>query len=171
MSQFEKPAGRVAIPLLIFGVLSLVMGVATELMGVLRGPSGYLRNACVEGGLVFRADMGLPDPAGLLVTSVACFGLVAAILGTPGGGRRFVLGFSAVFLSLALIPAFAVWGIFWKPFGTIIAVTWAWLSAWIYARSHRMPCEGEAEVPAANVIDLDGSRGAENYKRLSDGQS
>ncbi|YCM43685.1 hypothetical protein V2O64_20480 [Verrucomicrobiaceae bacterium 227] len=171
MSQFEKPAGHFAVPLIIFGFVSLLLGVATELMGVFGGLTESLREACLDGGLIFTARMGLPDTAGILVTAAGVFGVIAAILGTPGGARRVILGFSALLLTFALIPAFAVWGIFWKPFGMIIAILWGWLSASLYAHSHRMPCEGVLELPAENVIDLDGGLGVENYKRHSDGQS
>jgi len=171
MSRFEKPVGHFAVPLIIFGFVSLLLGVATELMGVFGGLTGSLREVCLQGGLIFNAGMGLPDTVGILVTAAGVFGLVGAILGTPGGARRTIIGFSALFLTVTLIPAFAVWGIFWKPFGMILAILWGWLSATIYAHFHLMPCEGVAELPAENVIDLDGGLGTENYKRHSDGQS
>jgi len=171
MSQFEKPAGRYAVPLIIFGFVSLLLGVATELLGIFGGLTESLREACMNGGLTFNAEMGLPDTTGILVTAAGVFGLVGAMLGTPGGARRTIIGVSALFLTVTLIPAFAVWGIFWKPFGMIIAVLWGWLSATIYAHSHLMPCEGVVGLPAENVIDLDGGLGSENYKRHADGQS
>ena len=142
MSQFEKPVGHIPVPLTIFGFVSLFLGVATELMGVFRGLNERLLEACVSGGLEFRSEMGLPGTVGILVTAAAAFGIIAAILGTPGTGRRFALGFSALVLVIALFPAFAVWGIFWKPFGVLISVIWGWMSAMIYANSHRMICEG-----------------------------
>lgn len=170
MSQTAKPAGHVPVPLMIFGFVSLLLGVAIEVLGVMKMATEELRGMCEEGGLILTKEMGLPGLEGVLVTGAACFGLIAAILGTPGGGRRMVLGASAMFLTLSLILAFAVWGIFWKPFGMIVAVAWAWLSAGIYARSHRMPCEGSLEPVAPNVIDLGEGRGGENFKRYSDGQ-
>jgi hypothetical protein len=171
MSQSEKPAGHFAVPLIIFGFVSLLLGVAIELMGIFGGFTESLRETCLNGGLIFNSEMGLPDTVGILVTAAGVFGVVAAILGTPGGSRRTIVGVSALFLTFTLIPVFAVWGIFWKPFGMIIAVLWGWLSATIYARSHLMPCEEVVGRPAENVIDLDGGLGAENYKRHSDGQS
>lgn len=171
MSRFEKSVGHFPVPLIVFGFVSLLLGVATELTGVFRGLNESLRDVCIDGGLIFNSEMGLPDTVGILVTAAGVFGLVAAILGTPGWPRRTIIGVSALFLTLTLIPAFAVWGIFWKPFGMIIAILWGWLSAAIYAHSHLMPSEGMAGLPAENVIDLDGGLGAENYKRHSDGKS
>ena len=171
MSRYEKPVGHFPVPLIILGFVSLLLGVATELIGVFRGLNGALREACVDGGLIFNSEMGLPDTVGILVTAAGAFGLVAAILGTPGWARRTIIGVSVLFLTLTLIPAFAVWGIFWKPFGIVIAILWGWLSAAIYAHSHLMPCEGAVGLPAENVIDLDGGLGVENYKRHSDGKS
>ena len=87
-------------------------------------------------------EMGLFNVVGILITTFTSFGLIFAILSTPSAGRRLVLGFSALLLTIALIPAFAVWGILWKPFGGILAVLWSWVSASIYTATHRMPCEG-----------------------------
>ncbi|MFT6181277.1 MAG: hypothetical protein ACJA16_002917 [Akkermansiaceae bacterium] len=114
--------------------------------------------------------MGLPGMVGVFVTAAASFGLIAAILGTPGLGRQLMIGFSALLLTLTLIPAFAVWGIFWKPFGVLLAVVWSWFSATVYAQIHRMPCEGIIEDTAENIIRLEGDHMTEQHSKRSDGQ-
>lgn len=169
MSQPVKLRGSFPIPLILFGFLSLLLGTMTELMGAFSGLTDSLRDLWRSGGLEIQSEMGLPGTVGVLITAAACFGVVAAILGTPGGGRRFVIGFSAFFLSMTLIPAFAVWGIFWKPFGMLLAVFWSCFSAMIYAQTHVMPCDETLNSPANNVIRLEGEHMTEQHSKQSDG--
>ena len=154
MSRVVKPTGQVPVPLLIFGSVSLLLGMAAEVVGIFDGVTESLRGVWQSGGLTIQAEMGMPGMVGLLLGMVGTFGLAGAILGSPGAGRRMVLGFTGLFLSLSLIPAFAVWGIFWKPFGVVLAVAWSWFSAMIYAQTHQMPCEGVEVTEAGNVISL-----------------
>lgn len=148
MSQSVKTtAGHVPVPMLIFGSVSILLGLFAEMTGVFEGATKALRGVWLEAELVFETEMGLPGFVGFLVTAVACFGLVGAILATPGYGRRMVLGFSTLCLSLGMVPVLAVWGIFWKPFGVTLAVAWSWFSAMIYSSTHRMPCEEAAKLP------------------------
>lgn len=170
MPQTAKPIGHFSVPLTIFGSVSLLLGTATEAMGAFDGLTESLRGVWQSGGLEILAEMGLPGLVGILITAAASFGLVAAILGTPGTGRRLIIGFSSVVLTLTLIPAFAVWGIFWKPFGIGLAVLWSWFSASIYAHTHRMPCEGGIEDSAENVIRLEGDHMTKQHSKRSDGQ-
>ncbi len=142
MSQRAKPEGDFAFPLILFSFVSLLLGTGAEVMGVFEGLSDQLRDLWRVGGLEIQSEMGLPGLAGILVTAATCFGVLAAVLGSPGSGRRCLIGFSSLFLSFTLIPAFAVWGIFWKPFGMMLAVLWSWFSAMVYAQTHTMPCDG-----------------------------
>jgi hypothetical protein len=115
--------------------------------------------------------MGLPGKIGIVLTAVASFGLIAAILGTPGSVRRAILGASVLLLSFTLVPVFAVWGYFWKPFGVILAVIWSWFSATVYAQTHRMPCEGRQGEDAQNVIRLkEGEHMTKQHSSRADGQ-
>ena len=171
MNYRAKPPGHVAVPLFLFGVLSIALGVVAEMVGVFRVPNQMLREAWQSGGLVVQVEMGLPGIVGFLITMLASFGLVGGILNTPGTGRRVVLGVTALFLSLSLILAFAVWGIFWKPFGLILAVGWAAFSSVIYASRHLMPCEQVDVEEAGNVIHLGGERGEEKTSNRANGES
>ncbi|MFT7304724.1 MAG: hypothetical protein ACI8UZ_003582 [Akkermansiaceae bacterium] len=170
MPQTAKPIGHFPVPLIIFGFVSLLLGTATEVLGAFNGATESLRGLLESGGLVIQSEMGLPGMVGVFVTAAASFGLIAAILGTPGLGRQLMIGFSALLLTLTLIPAFAVWGIFWKPFGVLLAVVWSWFSATVYAQIHRMPCEGIIEDTAENIIRLEGDHMTEQHSKRSDGQ-
>lgn len=145
MTPSAKPAGHFAAPLIIFGFVSLLLGVATEVMGTFSHLTEGLRGWWSGKRIPIEAEMGLPGPVGVLITAAAVFGLVAAVLSTPGMARQVILGITALFLAIMLFPAFAAWGVFWNPFGTILAVIWAWASGVVYAKGHRMPCEGELE--------------------------
>lgn len=171
MPQTLKPAGQVPVPLITFGFVSLLLGVATEVMGAFRRPTESLRGFWESMSVEVSTEMGLPGAVGVLLTAAASFGLIAAILGTPGIGRRLVLGFSALVVVSFLIPAFAVWGIFWKPYGVILAVVWSWFSATIYAGIHRMPCENLEEPVVKSVIRLEGDHMTEHHSKTADGQS
>jgi hypothetical protein len=72
---------------------------------------------------------------------------------------------------LGLIPAFAVWGIFWNPFGMLLSVGWAWFSASVYAQTHRMPCEAIESGEAENVIQIDNGAGTGVKANRSNGQN
>lgn len=140
-----------------------------EVLGVFDHATASLRALCESGGVELTQTAGLPDLLGMLVTAAASFGLAAAVLLTPGNGRRIILGISALLLGVVCVPSFGVWGIFWKPFGMILAIFWSWFAAFLYARSHRMPCEGMTSEAAGNVIPLSGERSTEDHSLLSDG--
>lgn len=142
-------------PLILFSFVSLFLGIGAEVLGVFEGLTEELRGRWQAEGVEIRSEMGLPGLVGVLVTAAACFGVIAAIFGSPGGGRRCLLGVSFLFLSVTLAPAFVVWGIFWKPFGVVLAVLWSWFSAMIYAQTHVMPCDEVGEVLVDRVVGLD----------------
>ena len=168
-NHYHKPAGRFAISFCIFSIVALLLGFAAELIGVFDGANAGLKSAWENGGITFSASTGLSNLSGFLIGTFAILGLVTAVLGTPSDSRRAILGLSALALSLALIPVFAVWGIFWKPFGLTLGIFWAWFSSFIYARTHRMPCEGMTGSSAQNVIPMKHGLPPENRSRRSDG--
>ncbi len=169
-NHYHQPAGRFAISFSIFSIVALLLGFAAELIGVFDGANAGLKAAWENGGITFSAATGLSNLSGLLIGTCAIFGIVAAVLGTPGDSRRTILGLSALALSLALIPVFAVWGIFWKPFGFTLGIFWGWFSSFIYARTHRMPCESLTPDAAPNVIPMKHDLPpVKNRSRRSDG--
>ncbi|MCH1420704.1 MAG: hypothetical protein L7W40_10415 [Akkermansiaceae bacterium] len=169
--ETEKPTGHLPVPLITFSFVSLFLGTATELMGAFDGLNESVRGFWATNALELRGELGLPGKIGIVFTAVASFGLVAAILGTPGSVRRAILGVSVLLLSFTLVPVFAVWGYFWKPFGVILAVIWSWFSATVYAQTHRMPCEGRRGDDAQNVIRLkEGEHMTKQHSSRADGQ-
>lgn len=171
MSPAAKPTGHLPVPLLIFGTVSLLLGMMAEVAGVFAGPAGWLRGLWDQQGLEVKAELGLPGVIGPVMTGVACFGLVAALLSTPGLGRRMLLGVSALVLVLGMVPALAVWGIFWNPSAMLLSVAWAWFSACVYAQTHVMPYEAVEPGEAANIIRMGKEQAAEGQANRSHGQS
>lgn len=167
--QHHQPAGRFAISFSIFSLVALLLGFAAELIGIFDNANASLRSAWENGGITFWTTTSVTDLSGFLIATCAILGIAAAVLGTPGNSRRLILGLSALALSLALIPVFAVWGIFWKPFGLTLGLFWAWFSSFLYARTHRMPCEADPENSAQNVIPMKHGLPPENRSVRSDG--
>lgn len=157
MTPLHKPPGQVPGPLLVLGSVALVLGFAVDLMGVFRVPTENLLQMWQAAGVKVERSVGITNPLGILAGAAVSYAMVGAILGTPGEGRRAILGFSVFLLSLLLVPVLGVWGIFWKPFGFCLMVLWAWVSAAVYAHGHRMPCEGVEEDPAENIISITGN--------------
>ena len=169
MPSHHKPAGQIPVPLFVFGAVALLLGVMTEILGVFDGATAALRSVWESGNVALTQTAGVPDLSGILVTAAASFGLAGAVLMTPGDGRRAILGVSAIALTIAFLPAFAVWGVFWKPFGMSLAIFWSWFSSFLYARTHQMPCEGIIGDAAENVIPLSGEHSQEDRSLRADG--
>lgn len=154
MNSPRKAAGQVTGPLVIFGLLAMLLGIVSEVVGAFSGMNEGLRGLWESGGWVFERELGVPDAGVLLVMAVASFGLIGGILTTSGRARRVILGVSVIFLGVGMSPVMAVWGVFWEPFGVLLAVGWAWFSASVYASRHLMPCEvdGNEEAKKEEVI-------------------
>lgn len=169
MTSHQQPVGQVPVPLFIFSAVSLLLGFMTELLGVFEGMNESLRASWEARGVVFSVISGLPEGIGVFVVALAVGGVSASILSTSGSGRRIILAVSALVLSAAFLPVFAAWGIFWKPFGMILAVFWSILSSFLYVRTHRMPCEMILSKEAQNVISLSGAPAHEARSAHADG--
>jgi len=162
--------GHIAGPLLILGSVSLILGFTAEFLGLFGNAEQRLLGMWESSENSFNHELGATSPVGILLGAALGYGLVGAILGTPGMGRRFVLGLSAFALGLALSPVMAVWGIYWKPFGLCLTGLWAWFSAMIYTHGHRMPCEVSAEDgEAQNVISMEEERPSNAKQELANG--
>ncbi|MEJ6567373.1 MAG: hypothetical protein QNL80_00785 [Akkermansiaceae bacterium] len=168
-NHHRQPAGRIMVSFPIFSLVALLLGVATEFMGIFDPANEWLRGGWESGGIDFSTTAGLTGPTGFLIGLVSVFALVAAILGTPGDLRRIIIGLSGLILSLALIPVFAVWGIFWKPFGMTLGILWAWFSSFLYARTHRMPCDVVNRGEIENVTQIKKDLLEQTRSRRSDG--
>lgn len=136
------PVGRVDMPGLLYGSVGLALSLALHWMGVLKRADVYLMELLHQP--LFRGgNPNLPSMALLiLLTAVFCYGVAFAVLDSPEVWRRVLLGVTAIVLSLAMIPAFAVWNIYFSPFIQIVGVFWSWFCVMVYTQHHSMPCDG-----------------------------
>lgn len=140
---------------LVLGAVSLLLAMAVDGLRIFSAGESGLRAALESGGFVFTRELGLRGVSGVILAVVACFGMVAMVLGSPGTMRRVMLGLSLLILVAMLLLVFAAWGIFWQPLSLLLGVLWAWLSALLYAARHHMPCEGvQPTARISNVIQM-----------------
>ena len=135
------PAGRVDVPGLLYGSIGLGLGVALQWMGACRRADGWLFGKLHEP--LFHGE-GVELPAmqlSILVAALFCYGVAFAVLDSAAMWRKIVLGITAVVLSLAMVPAFAVWGVYFSPFLQVVAVFWSWFCVVLYTQHHHMPCD------------------------------
>ena len=142
-----QPVGFVWVPAATIAGLSMILAGGLELLGFLaRLNAGIARFVSRNQAEIFPRR--LPEWWVWLAAGVFALGLAAAILGTPGHGRRVVLWLTAVFLvgawapvlSLAAhVPAIAV------PW---VATLWSGACALVYAANHRMACDTLPARPA-----------------------
>lgn len=143
------------VTLLVLGAVSLLLAMAVDGLRIFSTGESALRAVLETGGFVFARELGLRSVSGMILGLVACFGMVAMVLGSPGTMRRVMLGLSLMILVAMLLPVFAAWGIFWQPLSLLLGVLWAFLSSLLYADRHRMPCEGvEPSARISNVIHM-----------------
>ncbi len=136
-----KPAGHVLVPAAMIAALSMALVVGLELLGLL-GPlnQGIARIVSRQGAENFPRQMA----AGWLWLAAACcaFGLAAAMLGSPGHGRRTLLWLSAMVVLAAWAPVLSLAAHAPHIAAPWIATLWAGICALIYATNHRMACDG-----------------------------
>ncbi len=137
----ERPGGRVDGPGLLYGGVGLVLAVAMQLAGVFKKADAGLLGKL--SGTVFRGQapevLGMAVP--VLLAAVFCFGVAFAVLDSAGVWRRVVLGVSAVVVAVAMVPAFAVWNVYFSPFLPVVGIFWSWFCTMVYAGHHTMPCD------------------------------
>jgi hypothetical protein len=139
------PAGHVPLPALAIGGLSMALAAGMEWLGILpRVNAGIARIVSRGGAETFPKQ--LPDWALWLAAAAFAFGLAAAILGTPGPGRRVILWLSAVILVAAWAPVLSLAAHAPDIAAPWIATVWSGVCALVYTSRHRMPCD---ETPAS----------------------
>lgn len=135
------PAGRVGVPGLLYGSAGLAFTVVLHGIGLYRRADTWLFDLLS----VPLFNRGIPDLPSVslrvLCAAIFCYGVAYAILDSAALWRRMVLGLTAVVLTLAMIPAFAVWNVYFSPFIQIVGVFWSWFCVVIYTRHHHMPCD------------------------------
>lgn len=135
------PVGRVDVPGVLYGSIGLALSFALHWAGVLRRADAWLFD--LLHGPLFHD--GVPDlaPVPLVIACAAafCYGVAFAVLDSAALWRRIVLGVTAAVLTLAMVPAFAVWNVYFSPVVQLIGVFWSWFCVTIYTQHHQMPCD------------------------------
>ena len=134
------PQGRLAGSTLLYGGLSLALAFALQSLGLLQGGDLWLKQYLSS---VFSESLHIIVPGHLLfiVAAIFSFGTAFAVLDSPAAWQRLVLGAIALVVLLTLVPACALWQIYFSPFLVGVAFFWAWFCAMMYSSQHTMPCE------------------------------
>jgi hypothetical protein len=100
-------AGHLLLPVAAIGGLSLGLAAGLEWLGVLTRMNAGIAGFVSRGGAE-RFPKQLPDWVVWLAAALLACGLAAAIIGTPGRGRRVILWLSAVILVAAWAPVLSL---------------------------------------------------------------
>jgi hypothetical protein len=134
-----------AAPVAVIGGLSMILAAGLELLGVAgQADAGIARIVSRGGAETFPKH--LPDWSVWLAAAVFAFGTAAAILGSPGSGRRVILWLSTVFLVTAWAPVLGLAARAPDIAAPWIATVWSGVCALVYTSRHRMPCD-ETRAP------------------------
>lgn len=125
--------------------MGLVVGLVCLLMGVGEGFASWLREGYLAQGFPPLRELGEASLPSLLALVLVTFGIVVALEGTPGNGRRVALLVSGMLLVGVASPVFALWGLFWSPFVLLIAMTWSGIAAMIHAANREQRSEQKSE--------------------------
>ena len=141
------PEGRVGGPGLLYGGVGLALAAAMQITGLFEQGDVSLKGDLLSPMMNGTALVVLATPVLLMVAAVFSFGIALAVLDSPGTWRRIVLGVTAMVVLLAMVPAFAVWQIYFSPFLPLIALFWSWFCTMMYVNHHLMPCEHAGAAP------------------------
>jgi len=143
--------GRVDTAALLYGALGFAVAGVLKWVGMLeKGDQkifGLLHKPVFHE--VVPNILGVPTL--FVLTLIFCFGLAFAVLDSSGTWRRVILGFTLLVLVAAMVPALAVWEIYFPPMMCLVGVFWTWFSSMIYANHHQMPCD--VSGPKVQVSD------------------
>ena len=135
------PEGKVGVSGLLYGSVGLALSFALYWIGMFRRADAWffdlLHEAWFSGGVPHLASVSIV----VIVAAIFCYGVAFAMLDSAATWRRFVLGVTALVLTLAMVPAFAVWNVYFSPFVPVVGVFWSWFCVLIYTRHHQMPCD------------------------------
>ena len=135
------PLGRVDIPGMLYGSVGVVLSFTLYWLGVFKRADSWLFDFLHKP--LFHE--GVPELLSMVimatVAAVFCYGVAFSVLGSAGLWRKIVLGVTAIVLTLAMVPAFAVWNIYCSPVLQLVGVFWSWFCVVIYTQHHQMPCD------------------------------
>jgi hypothetical protein len=122
-------------------MLSLGLAAGLELLHMLeRANEGIAR--IVAHGSADNFPKQLPTWSVWLAAALLAFGLAAAMLGTAGVVRRFILWLGAVVLVAAWAPVLSLAAHAPEIAAPWIATLWAGVCTLVYTSHHRMPADG-----------------------------
>lgn len=136
-----KPIGQVGVPGILCGLAGTGLAIGLDVLGLLAKLEVRLTEV-FKGKPFFHQDFSVWDRqwdwvlAGVLSILVAI-----AVLDSPGAWRRFFVGLFSVVLIACVVPILVLWGVYWSPVVSIVAVVWAWFCALVYSSQHRMLCD------------------------------
>ena len=141
-----QPVGHVLVPAAMIAGLSMILAGGLELLGFLtRLNAGIAR--LVSRNQAEKFPKHLPEWSIWLAAGVLAFGLAAAVLGTPGHGRRAVLWLTTVFLVAAWAPVLSLAAHTPDIGAPGVATLWSGVCALVYAANHRMACDASTRPP------------------------
>ena len=146
-NHHPRPVGHPLVAAATIGGLSLILAGGLELLGFLtRLDEGIARRISLDGAE--NHPRHLPEWGIWVVAGGLAFGLAAAILGTPGHWRRWVLWITTVLLVVAWAPVLSLAAFAPDIAAPWVATLWAGVCAVVYAANHRMACDA---APAPTV--------------------
>ena len=109
--------------------MGLVVGLVLLLLEAGVGFGEWLLNGYLSQGFPEMEILGAASPASLAALVICTFGMVLALEGTPGTGRRIMLLASGLVVLGLASPVLGLWGVFWNPFVVLVSVFWAGVGA------------------------------------------
>lgn len=135
----NKGVGRVAMPALVFALLSVVLVTGFERIGLLDALAGWLRDGYARLGFASLRPLGFAVVIALVAPG--SLALAWAVLESPRLWRRLVLGVGALGVTAGWSPVLALLGYDFPLAPVLLGIGWAWFCATTYAQQHQMPCE------------------------------
>lgn len=133
--------------------MGLVLGLVCLLLGAGEGFGAWLTSG-YEGSGFPKMELVPPgSPAALVALVIFTFGVVFAMEGTPGTGRRVMLLLSGLVVLAMASPVLALWGVFWNPLVLLLAVFWSGLVAMLHA-GNRDKAEALRIADEQNVVRM-----------------
>jgi len=141
MKHPEKlPRGVVSGPIAAIGSLAFLLSVGLGILGVIDGMNADTARWVASWGL---AGAARPVAAWVvwLFSAALAYGISAALLVTPGLGRRLMIWFTTLVLLICWVPVLALAAWDFPVFAPLIAAIWSGASSLVYTLRHQMPCD------------------------------
>lgn len=129
------------------GALSVMLAVGLDALGIMKAVDQMI-SKLVSQGAVQSFPKALPAWSVWLVTVVLAFWLPFAALSVAGTWRRLVLWITAMVLVAGWAPVLALAAHFPGIGAPFIVTLWSGVCTLVYASSHRMESDRNAEKPS-----------------------